>query len=376
MADSIHAHDRNAVLDLLKFIFALMIVLYHSKAFAGQEQFVMTGGYIAVDFFFIAAGCFLAASAASPAVSGSGKTAAVGKDTFDYILRRLRRFYPEFIIGSLIALVAKTAVLHWSAKEIVINVIRSAGEWTFLQQAGFDTDNLIGATWFLSAMILASALLFPLARKFQKGFFYLGAPLIFIFLFGITYSSLPHLQSPKELFMGVVCIGLVRAIMELSAGCFIYILVSEIKRRHWNNGVRLIFTILEPACFGAVIIYYASGKHYGKEDWYAILVLILGILVTQSDLSCFAGIIHGKFFEFLGRFSFDLYLGHRFWSVLMDQMTVSADMSYGQKLMLYLALSFGTALLISVGGRVLRRIFDQFAVWACSGIKNQKEGQS
>ena len=268
MKDS-HHQNRNAVIDLLRFIFAVMIVLYHSKSFAGHSLRVITGGYIAVDFFFLLSGYYLAyaASSAPMPYDEKNKINNIGKDTFLYIYKRMKRLYPEFIIASLIALIARSLVLHWNLKVAAVKVAKAAGEWTFLQMAGFETGSLVGATWFLSAMILASALLYPLARRFQNGFYYYGAPMIFIFLFGLTYRTIPHFQNHTVLILDIVYVGLVRAIMELSGGCFIYILAEEMKKIHWKPVMRYIFTILEVLAFGFVIIYYSRGRHFNKIDW-------------------------------------------------------------------------------------------------------------
>lgn len=357
--NSIHVPDRNAVIDLLKFIFAIMIVLYHSKSFSGDEPRIITGGYIAVDFFFVVSGYYLALSASAPSASpsGSGHSDSVGKETFYYICRRLRRLYPEFISASIIALIVRSAVLHWGLKEAAVNVLKAAGEWSFLQLAGFNTGGLVGASWFLSALLLASVLIFPLARKYKESFFYLGAPMIFIFLFGFTYSTLPHFQSYATPVLAITNVGMVRAIMELSAGCFVFILVKELNKSSWNSVMRAALSVLEVFIFGALIVYYSSGSHYNKIDWYAILLIIAGVTITQTNLCYSAAAIRGRFFEFLGKISFDLYLGHRSWSLLINRMDAFSGLTYMQKIPVYLVLSFCTAGLIMGGGKMINMIF-------------------
>lgn len=200
-------------------------------------------------------------------------------------------------------------------------------------------------------------MLFPLARKYKESFFYLGAPVIFIFLFGLTYGTIPHFQSYATPILTITNVGMVRAIMELSAGCFVFILVKELKKSSWNSVMRSALSVLEVLIFGALIAYYSSGSHYNKIDWYAILLISAGVTITQTNLCYSAAIIRGRFFEFLGKLSFDLYLGHRFWSLLISKMAVFSNLTYMQKIPVYLVLSFCTAGLIMGGGKMINMIF-------------------
>ena len=56
---------RDYFIDLLKFVFALLIVLYHSKNLVENEgDSIFIGGVISVEFFFLTSGYYFAKSAA------------------------------------------------------------------------------------------------------------------------------------------------------------------------------------------------------------------------------------------------------------------------------------------------------------------------
>ena len=56
-------NKRNGAIDLLKFLFSLMIVIYHGRLFANAENPLFRAGKIGVEFFFIVSGYLMAAKA-------------------------------------------------------------------------------------------------------------------------------------------------------------------------------------------------------------------------------------------------------------------------------------------------------------------------
>ena len=120
-----------------------MILLYHSKEFKGSGgRYLGTGNYIGVEFFFIVSGFYLARAALRQerdSQTGLNGNADVGLDTLHYMGSRLNRIYPEFLVAMAIALTARVAVLGWPLKKLLHMVGRSIGEWTMLQQTGYNT---------------------------------------------------------------------------------------------------------------------------------------------------------------------------------------------------------------------------------------------
>ena len=308
--------QRNGMTDLLKFIFAVMIVCYHSKSFADRGgSFIFTQGYIAVDFFFITAGFHLAASAMRKRDAGGGYS--LGRETAGYMGRRLSRILPLYLTAAVIALTAAAAIKGLSVKGVVKLAADSIGEWTFLQQTGFDTGILVGASWFLSALILLSLLLYPMVRKFGDTFLYVIAPLVFAFMFGLAFHHVPDIQAPRTMLGGMIMIGLARGLFEMCLGCLIFGLVRLFRGYDLKKAGKIILTVTEVLIYAGVIVYHSIGKHPKKYDWYTIIALGIAVLITCSGFSLSGKVIKGKVFTFFG--------GVELCYVHQSQVVVAAD---------------------------------------------------
>ena len=56
---------RNYTLDFLKFVFAIIVMLFHSNSLTSdQGQMIFLNGRIGVEFFFLVSGCLMCESAA------------------------------------------------------------------------------------------------------------------------------------------------------------------------------------------------------------------------------------------------------------------------------------------------------------------------
>ncbi len=60
---------RNGTIDCMKFIFAIVVVIYHGSHFLGETRMAFHGGFIAVEFFFLVSGYLLTLKASK---SGGG----------------------------------------------------------------------------------------------------------------------------------------------------------------------------------------------------------------------------------------------------------------------------------------------------------------
>ena len=53
---------RNGKIDLLRFLFAVIVLIYHSRYVVGDEKSLFLGGSFAVEFFFLVSGYLMMAN--------------------------------------------------------------------------------------------------------------------------------------------------------------------------------------------------------------------------------------------------------------------------------------------------------------------------
>lgn len=169
-----------------------------------------------------------------------------------------------------------------------------------------------GPTWYLSAMLLAMIVIYPIMKKFKDNFFYYIASVCFIFLTGITYQNYDNFDSMVVGWNGFLCSGLLRAFIGLLAGTLVYKFVECIKNKQYTMLMRVVFTFIELLCYLCAFLYMYLIVG-GKLDWLIIIFFMIGITVSLSNMSLLGDIIKSKIFEWLGEFSFSLYLGHAYY---------------------------------------------------------------
>lgn len=164
---------RNGAIDFLRFVFACAIVLYHYR------RDVFPGGYIAVEFFFIVTGYLAAREAAQSDQRTMGAAAR-------FLRHKLSLFYPAFLIAYAFAFII-TQVLKQSAfAEWVRQLALSFWNFLLLRMSGVSMGFAGGGEWYLSAMMLALLLIYPLLLTHRKGFTLVVAP---VFCFSLLWME-------------------------------------------------------------------------------------------------------------------------------------------------------------------------------------------
>lgn len=62
MKQKYNFYKRNGKIELLRFLFAVIIVLHHSRQLLGDENCLFLGGSLGVEFFFIVSGYLMMSS--------------------------------------------------------------------------------------------------------------------------------------------------------------------------------------------------------------------------------------------------------------------------------------------------------------------------
>lgn len=340
---------RNGEMDFLKFLFAVMIVFLHTKNFATNGENIFPGGFISVEFFFIVSGYLMAQSAAKTQLS---QHQSVGPATMRFVWGKIKRLIPEFYIAWMIAFIVKCYRLDANAGEVIEKGISSFYELLFLSQSGLTGFNANSVVWFLSAMLLAMLLLYPLLIKNRVLFLSWIAPVISIFLLGWmdqTWEDPINTPSQWHIFTFK---GLVRAIAEMSLGCVCYVICGYLKKVNATRFLAILLTITEILCFSFVFIWsFLFG--YSQITFLLIFVIAIGVIIVFSQKDVINERFKSSVFTWLGEFSYCLFLGHGFWTTAMPK--IFPEMSYWQIMPYYLLIVLATALFINLTSSLILR---------------------
>ena len=292
--------NRNA-LDFLKFVFSVVIVLFHSRMLTDyQENWIVVNGRAGVEFFFIVSGCLMCASAAR------SREENIGLDTLCFMWKKVCRLMPNFIIAYFIAFL----VYHYNAgiteaNTIFINAIKSLPELLLIKNSGIRFASYNGPTWYISAMLLNMLVLYPLLRKLKDGFYVLALPLMLLILgnFFQEFGTLSDLEN----WNGWILKGTLRGTAGLLAGCLCYKAGTALGRKECTMFGKAVFMLLEWGSYIAAII-LSCISFSSHLDYLIFLLFMIGVTITYANITFDSAIFRAGIFPWLGSFSYSLYL--------------------------------------------------------------------
>ena len=336
LASTSPAKRHNGIISFWKFLFCIMIIMFHSYVFApGNESLFFNKGYIAVEFFFIVSGFFMAKTAL---IKKDTSQTHLGKETFHFIFKKLKTFLPYAILGGLVAL-----VLQLFYKNLTIyKSLSSIWDMLLLRMTGIDCNVVIGQAWYISAMLLCMTLLYPILRKYKYNFIYIFAPLIVLLGFGWLSYTYDCINNPED-WTGFLYKGVIRAFVDLTLGTIIYALYEKIKNVDFTNLGKFIITIIE--IFGFVFTFFmaqfAPSKTY---DFILIPILAISVLLALSEKTLEYKLFSNKIFFWLESFSLSLFMFHHIARNIIRDDIIFTSMPYLEKFPIYIILAFVVSL--------------------------------
>lgn len=304
-----------------------------------------------VEFFFICSGIFMAAS-------GAGNTEKpIAKDTLHFIWKKIKGLMPNYYVAWVIAFTVVNAGVP--IRTIARNLVMSMWELLGLVQAGFSSYTANSPTWYLSAMLLAMFGLYPLMKKYKDTFFYILAPILVIFMAGVSYrefrdASLEWAWTWKGFYLE----GMFRAVMEIMLGCVCYKAALWIRGIRWTAFARGFLALAEVLGYTGSAAYMYSTINT-RFDWCVMVFLAVSATITFSNVSMLSCLNERRRLDavlrWLGKYSYSLFLGNWMWAKQLG--AFFPVFSWEERLMCYLLLSFATGLVIMYVSEGLRLLW-------------------
>lgn len=293
---------RNGEIDLFRFIFAILIVFHHFSQVFDYKLF--SRGYIGVEFFFLVTGFLTAKKVAENDRIYSN--AEIADNTWRFIIKKISVFYPYFLCAFFLQLGVKILIFDWSFIKAGSELVRSIPNLTLIFIGTVARSGLyVSGNWYLSAMIIALFILYPLLLKRYHLAVKIIYPLVSIDLLGYLYKtySMVTVSWDQYSFVSISC-GILRAIMEIALGMGLYEVTKVLNKLSVS---RLIFTVIK--YFSYFIVLWYSTNHTNRDfDVHALLWCTIGVALSFSDITY--SLKESKITKYLGKISLPIYIFH------------------------------------------------------------------
>lgn len=292
--------SRNGEIELLRLIFCISVVFHHLSSHFNLNAFYR--GSFGVEFFFIVSGFFMAKSAEK--IIDDNYTA----NTLQFIKKKIITFLPYYLGAVLINfIVLKIFIEQTNIEYIIVHSIKLIPELMFLQMGGFTTESQLNipAVWYLSSMLLAMLVLFPLAIKFKKSY---GIIFLIISIFGLGYIVKEYgaVVAFRTTDIGLCYHGMLRGLCEVALGAACYQICKTMSACH-SPKRKILLTILK--YLGYIFVCVFSFSNF-KSTYEPIALIILTICLILTNSTSTYNVPYNKFIGFCGKLSLPLYLFH------------------------------------------------------------------
>lgn len=297
---------RNGIISLFKFIFSLIVVIYHGKKLVGIDKFKLARmGYLCVDFFFIVSGYYFYKSILN--IKKKEKI-DIYKENVKLILSKLKKFLPYTIISGFISI-----ILFLFLKELKIsNALMSIFNIFLIDMTGLVGYTINGPVWYISSMLLVFFVLLPIIYKLDDKYIYYICPIIVLFGLGYMYKTYPNLDLYRSKWHTILYSGTVKAFIEINIGILIYNISKKIKIV--LNDKKKIYRILLCICYCLLYVFislfFIFYKRLGVLDYFVLILISFTLLLNFSD-TLFCHKIDCKFIRYLEKISLPIFINQQ-----------------------------------------------------------------
>ena len=332
--------ERVNSIEIWRVFFVCMVLIWHTKylPWSTAENQILRSAH-GVDFFLLLSGYLMAKHAERPQEAG------LGKDSLQFILHKIGSFYPMYLLAVIFDLLSRWLVAGYTVEPEKLRFY--VWDLLLLREAGLHGETLtttaIGSSWYLMAMVLAMALLYPMLRANKDVFLRILAPLITVFLYG-WFSQVKGMLYFTLKFEHGVSLGLLRAVAGICLGCVCYQLAANLRRTGWNRNrlIRAAATLAELAAVYSVV--HCSIRYKaGPLDFVCVLLEALLLISEFGGFSLLSDLAEKVKLGWVGSFTLALYISHFTWIYILIRRKPDWSREEG------LAVFFAAAILTAIG---------------------------
>lgn len=348
---AVKTSKRNGRIELMRFVFAVIVACYHLGCSLKLPEEIFTHGYLAVEFFFFVSGYLFARSLSSQKPE-NGKD--IVKTSLRFMGKKYCGFIFEYIIVIIMTIIAWIPYFRLSPVEFAVKIIDSVPTFLLIQMFGFKTADWFVPTWYISAMLIVMFVLTPVMLKYGKKYSLLIAPPLSLLLSGLVFTKCQCFNGSGEWADGLISYNLLRAFAEISLGCTMFYIVNSGIFDRMSN---ILKSVLGFALFIPPVIYMLGDFDENMEP--AMLLFLFA--AAAFCFSCKSGskLIDNSAVFFLGKLSLPVFLCHsiaRFYTLYFK-----TALGYYQLLAVFLVITFALSVICYFAGIILKFIFKKIS---------------
>ena len=192
---------------------------------------------------------------------------------------------------------------------VLDRIVISIPQLLFLNSFGFHPDTYDGAiyvpaSWFLSSALIGLLIIYPLAKHNWQRFVNILAPLVVCFSAAYLYLNFGTILVHYD-FKNGINVALLRTLMDLSLGCICFEISQKIGSKLSDHKIAKIIE-----CSLYLIVLFSTMVYTPTTVEFPMLICLaiaVTITISQTQKNSF---FNKKFFYFLGKLSFPLYMIH------------------------------------------------------------------
>ncbi|MCM1545372.1 MAG: acyltransferase [Ruminococcus sp.] len=341
---------RNGRIEFYRFVFCMIVLLFHINKYilkipANDSLNVsfFDHGAVGVEFFFILSGYFMAASVykqrtLKPETVGSFSA----NEALLFMKKKYMGIFPQHMVAFALTVIVVAAVDGYTIKKFLLYLIDSVPNFFLVQMTGINYTSPNHVEWYISCMLIAMAVLYPVLRKYYDSFTRYVAPLLAILLIGhMVYTT--HKLSGVSTWYGVGYKSLLRAVAEIALGTTAFELSRYMRSKRYVHKWQAAFTVAEVGCLALTVLYSVS-DFSSKYEIYSVPLIFVIITICLSGQSLGHRMFNNKVAYFLGRLSLPIYLAQIAAIKLTNE--VAAEQRLAVKLMAAIITTFVFALIV------------------------------
>ncbi len=298
--------------DFWRLVFSVMLVLFHgTEGFAGPEEpGLFRAGALGVDFFLLMSGYFMMASAHRADEKHTGQS--IGRETAAFLWHKVQGFLGMYLLCMAVSYGV------WA----YVGLRKGVGLGNLLEQGAMSLWNLLllsgsgmkfhsvnGSIWYLSSMLFAMGVLYPIRRRWRDGYRCLVAPGVVFLLLGYLSQVHGGLRSPKTYLPLGLTAGTCRAILEISMGSLVYDGAAALGRLPLTKLSRALLSAIKLGSFGAALGLMQRNCLGNRQlDFTVLLLLAVGLTIVFSGQGLFGALFRSPRWRLCAGYSLAIYL--------------------------------------------------------------------